>query len=218
MIPGALPAARVSAWKRAEVRRAAEEAEEGAVGGGARPEHPEHERREERRVHEAEDELHHVHRVRVIAREVGAGDAEEYAHHGDRAPHPEVVLVGLLRGEVGLVEVVGPDRVEGGHVAGHARHERGEEGGEREAEQTRGAVLLDEREDHAVVVDLGDAVLDAVLEGVVVERRHVPEERSRPSSRPASSRPPRSPCRRRLRRRGSRWPSPSPRRRCRRSS
>ncbi len=89
------------------------------------------------------------------------------ADDGDEFAHPEIMRVAFVRHKEGLVEVVGPDGVEGGDVARHAGHERGQQGGERQAEQAGRTVFFHERKDDAVVVVFGDAVVNALLDLVV---------------------------------------------------
>ncbi len=64
-MPGALPAAMVSAWKRAEVPMPPSKPRNAPVPVRARPEHAEQERGEERRVDEAEHQLDDVHGIVV---------------------------------------------------------------------------------------------------------------------------------------------------------
>ena len=66
--------------------------------------------------------------------------------------------VSSLLVDVGLIDVVGPDGVEGGDVAGHAGHEAGEEGGEAEAEDSCGEEVEEHDRDGEVVVIDGGAV------------------------------------------------------------
>ena len=73
------------------------------------------------------------------------------------AAHPEIVLVGALLVDVGLVDVVGPDGVEGGDVARHAGHEAGQQRGEAQAEHA-GREVVQQQGGHGevVVVDIAD--------------------------------------------------------------
>ena len=57
-----------------------------------------------------------------------------------------------LLGDVGLIDVVGPDGVEGSDVAGHAGHEAGEEGGQAQAEHAGREVVEQHDGDGQVVV------------------------------------------------------------------
>ncbi len=62
--------------------------------------------------------------------------------------------VGAFFVDIGLVDVVGPDGVEGGDVAGHSGHEAGEQRGEAEAEDSgREEVQEHDRDGEVVVVD-----------------------------------------------------------------
>ena len=63
------------------------------------------------------------------------------ASDGGPSADGHVVLVGSAGVNVGLVEVVGEDGVEGGDVAGHAAHEAGQQRGEAEAEDAGGKVV-----------------------------------------------------------------------------
>ena len=62
------------------------------------------------------------------------------------------MVVGFVWGDVALVDIVGPDGVEGRHVAGHTRHEGGHQGRKSEAEQPGREVVRKHRGDHHVVV------------------------------------------------------------------
>ena len=137
-----------------------EEAGEGSVAGGALPEHAEEEGGEERRVDDREDELERVHDVVEVGDGVGCADGEDDAAYGGHAAHPEVVRVGRLLVDVGLVDVVGPDGVEGGDVAGHSGHEAGEKSGEAEAEDAGWEEVEEHDRDGEVVV------IDRVAVGV----------------------------------------------------
>jgi len=64
--------------------------------------------------------LDDVHGVVVLPGEIGAGDAQQDARDGHGLAHVKVVLVAFVGGHVGLVKVVGPNRVEGRDVARHA--------------------------------------------------------------------------------------------------
>ena len=74
------------------------------------------------------------------------------------------MAVALAGREIGLVEVIGPDRVEGGDVARHAGHEGSQQRGERQTKQARGAILFHEREDHAVVIVIFDREIDTLFD------------------------------------------------------
>ena len=73
-------------------------------------------------------------------------------------PHPQVVRIVGARLDVGLVDVVRPDRVERRDVARHARHETGEQRGQAEAQQARRIERLQQQRQRAVVVDLAGRV------------------------------------------------------------
>ncbi len=77
------------------------------------------------------------------------------------------MLVGAALVDVGLVDVVGPDGVEGGDVARHSGHEAGEQGGEAEAEDSGGKEVQEHDGDGEVVVV--DGVALAVEDGLAVE-------------------------------------------------
>ena len=55
----------------------------------------------------------------------------------NRAPaaYADVMRVAFVLADIGLVDVVGPHGGEGADVAGHARHEAGDQRGDAEAEQ-----------------------------------------------------------------------------------
>ena len=92
-------------------------------------------------------------------RHVGGGDAHDDAEDRRHPAHPEVVRVAAVRGDVALVDVVGPDGVEGRDVAGHARHERGHQRRQPEPQQARGEILHEHHGDRHVVVEFDLAVL-----------------------------------------------------------
>ena len=73
------------------------------------------------------------------------------------------MCIALVGRDVGLVEVVGPDGVEGGHVARHAGHEGGQQPGQRQAQQARADNTFDQRKNHAVVIVLTDASCSRVF-------------------------------------------------------
>ena len=62
------------------------------------------------------------------------------------------MLVRPARAEVALVDIVGPDGIKGGDVAGHAGHERCHQGREAQAEQPVGIVVRQQGRDGHVVV------------------------------------------------------------------
>src|SRR5262249_38131977 len=107
----------------------------------ALPEHAEEEGREQWRVHEGEDELEHVHDVVKSVGHVCGGDGEPDAHYCGRSTHPKVMFVAGVWLDVGLIDVVGPNGVKGGDIAGHAGHEAGEKRGEAESEHSRRKVV-----------------------------------------------------------------------------
>ena len=73
-------------------------------------------------------------------------------------PIQKIVRVGGALVDVGLVDVVGPDGVEGGDVRGHAGHETREQSGEAETEDSRGKVAQKHDRDGEIVVVDGLAV------------------------------------------------------------
>ena len=75
---------------------------------------------------------------------ISAGDAQQDAGHRDEFAHPEIMGVALVRHDVGLIKVVGPDGVERGDVAGHAGHERREQRRQRQTQQPGRTVFLDQ--------------------------------------------------------------------------
>ena len=106
----------------------AEQAVEGSMAGGPFPEHAEQEGCEDWGIHKTEDQLQEVHDVIHILRHIGEADRDDDTRDGGEFCHPHVVFIGFPRGDVGLVNIVGPNGIEGGDVASHARHERGHEG------------------------------------------------------------------------------------------
>ena len=85
--------------------------------------------------------------------------------------------IGLAFRKIGLVQVVGPDRVECRDVARHARHEGRQERGQCQPEQPRRAVPLDQRQNHAIVIIFRDGVLHARTNIGVAEIRRGLDDR-----------------------------------------
>jgi len=77
------------------------------------------------------------------------------------------VGVGCLFVDVGLVDVVGPNGVEGSDIAGHSGHEAGEESGEAEAEDSGWEEVEEHNRDGEVVVI--DRVAVGVEDGLIVD-------------------------------------------------
>ena len=119
-MPGTLPTAEVRAWNRAEVPVPASKPRKAPVPVVRAQNMPSRKVANSGRIHEAEHQLNNVHRIGPVADEVGAHDTQQDAHDRNRAAHPHVVIVALVWRDIGLVKVVGPDRVKGGDVAGHA--------------------------------------------------------------------------------------------------
>src|SRR5918993_3930789 len=94
------------------------------------PEHPEEERREERRQEYPMQELEVVEYALERQHGVRGPYAENHPHDGGDAPHGHVVPVRCVGPDVGLVDIVGPDRVEGGHVPRHPAHKGRQQGGQ----------------------------------------------------------------------------------------
>ena len=169
--PSAVDAGRVAHRQRQAVVDerscgARDQAGEGSVAGGALGEHSQQEGGKERRVDQGEDQLQRVHDVVEAGDGVGRANGQDYPPDGGHSPHPEVVCVGAFLVDVGLVDVIGPDGVECGDVAGHSRHEAGQQGGEAEAQDAGG----EEGEQHdgdglVVVVDQDSVGIDHVLAG-----------------------------------------------------
>ena len=142
--------------------RAGQQAEKRPVPRGPLPEHAQQERGEQRGVDEAEHQLDEIHDVVEPRGGVGGGDAHHDAEDRGHAAHPEIVPVAAVRSDVALIDVVGPDGVEGRDVARHARHERSHQRRQPQAQQAGGKILHEHHGDDQVVVQL-DVSLGSVL-------------------------------------------------------
>ena len=111
------------------------------MAGGALPEHAQQERGKQRRIHKAEDKLQRIHDVVEVDRGICCRDRQQ--NSADRSPsaHRHVVPVAAALVNVGLVEVVGKDGIEGRDVAGHAAHEAGQQRRKPEAENAGGEIM-----------------------------------------------------------------------------
>ena len=65
----------------------------------------------------------------------------------------QVVVVAVVLADVALPQVVAEDRVERRDVGGHAGHERGEQAGDRDAEQAVGQDVAHQQQQGVVVLD-----------------------------------------------------------------
>src|ERR1700722_19585722 len=63
-----------------------------------------------------------------------------------------------------LIEVISPHGIEGSDIPGHAGHEGGEQGSEREAKQSSRAISFYQRKNYAVVVIRHHGVTQAVIQ------------------------------------------------------
>src|SRR6185437_5688648 len=81
---------------------------------GAFPEHAEQKCGEERRVHKGEYELQKIHDVVEASSGVCGANRKRNAEYGRELAHSEVVPVRCALMYVRLIDVVGPDGVEGG--------------------------------------------------------------------------------------------------------
>ena len=154
----AVAAGTVSPWCRTAASGAADQTDEGSVTGGALPEHAQQEGGKQRRVHDGKHQLQRIHDVVEAEHDVGRAHRNQDADDGGPSAHLQVVRVARALVDVGLVEVEGPDGIEGGDVAGHAGHEAGEQRGEAEAENAGGEVVEQHVGDGEVVVEDGLAV------------------------------------------------------------
>src|ERR1700736_543463 len=118
-----------------------EQTEESRVSSRASPEHAEQERGKEGRVNKSKDELEQVHDVVEVGRKVGGGDTDTDPDDSRGATHPQQRGIVRLRPEISLVNIIGPNRVERGDIAGHSRHERSHQRSEPEAENSRWKIM-----------------------------------------------------------------------------
>lgn len=100
-----------------------EQSPKAAPGRGTPPEHAEQEGCQQWRIENGEQRLYIVHNTVEVRGDVGRTDAEDDADDGDDSPHPEIVTIWCVAFDVRAVDVVGPDCVEGGHIACHTAHE-----------------------------------------------------------------------------------------------
>ena len=133
-------------------QHAGQQAVESAVARAALPEHAQEKGGEQRGVHEGEHQLEHVHDVVELARDVRRRDADEDAEDRGHPADPDIVAVALPGTDVALVDIVRPHGVERRHVAGHARHERGQQGGQSQTQHPGGQEAPHQQGHGAVVV------------------------------------------------------------------
>ncbi|MCO5546639.1 hypothetical protein L7F22_000072 [Adiantum nelumboides] len=143
--------------------RAGQQADPGRRPGHPLPEQTEDEDREQRRVEEAEQRLDVVHQVRRPGRDERGADREHAADDRDQPADAEVVAVGAARAHPVLPDVVGEHRVERADVRRHAGHERGQQTGDRDAEDAVREQLLHQQRQRVVVGDAVDGVAAARL-------------------------------------------------------
>ena len=103
--------------------RAGNQAPEGAMAARSPPEHAKQERREQRRIDKGKHQLEDVHDVVERRGEVRRAHAGEDAEHRGPPTHCQVVGIRAVLLDMALIEVIGEDRVERGHIAGHSAHE-----------------------------------------------------------------------------------------------
>ncbi len=107
-------------------QRANEQPNEATPRRRASPEHAKQEGCQQRGIDHGEQDLDIVHNTVEPSCQISGADAQDNPNHGDDTSHPQVVTIGRIALDVRAVDVVGPDRIEGGDVSGHARHKRGE--------------------------------------------------------------------------------------------
>src|ERR1051325_5969257 len=115
---------------------AAEKANEGGMSGGSPPEHAEQKSGEQGRVHKCEYQLQQVHDVVEVSGEVSGSHTDCDSAYGCGTSHPQKSGVTRLWTEIGLVDIVGPNGVKGGDVAGRSGHERSNQRGKTESQNT----------------------------------------------------------------------------------
>ena len=129
-----------------------QQSDKGPVTRGPLPEHAQQKCRQQRSVNKSEDELQHVHDVIESGRHIcgahGNHDAEDRRHPA----HPKVMLIAGAAPDVRLINIVGPDSVEGGDIAGHSRHEAGHQCGQAQAQHPGGKVMAQHERDRHVVL------------------------------------------------------------------
>jgi hypothetical protein len=152
--------------------RPRDEPEEAAPARRAAPEHAQKESPEQRRQEDAVQELDVVDDAREAEHQVRREHAQGDARHGGYAAHVEVVAVGGVPVDVRLVDVVGPDGVEGRNVAGHPAHERGEQRRQADAEHPCREVVGHRVGDGHVVVVLAEVREDGQDDQAGEDRQH----------------------------------------------
>ena len=130
---------------------------EGGVARGAFPEHPQENNCEQRCIDHGEDRLQEIHDVSEQAGQVSCRDAHDNPENGGHPANFKIVLritflIVSHRANVALINIIGPHGVERRDVACHARHERGQQGSDAQAEHTGGEILFQQRDDRIVVV------------------------------------------------------------------
>lgn len=72
------------------------------------------------------------------------------------------MLVGRVLANVGLINIIGPDRVESGRIARHAGHEGGHQGAKPQTQQTGREILVKHHRDDQVIVKLHDRLASLI--------------------------------------------------------
>ncbi|MBA7579474.1 hypothetical protein ES708_21345 [subsurface metagenome] len=103
-------------------------------------------------IDKGEYQLQEIHYIVEHAGHIGCPDAHENAEYRSQLCYPEIMPVGFTPVNVALVYVIGPHRIEGGNVPGHAGHERGHQRGESESQYPRREIIPEQHRDHLIVI------------------------------------------------------------------
>src|SRR6185437_367082 len=93
-----------------------------------------------------------VHDAVEVHDQVRGCDADQHARERAPAPHGDVMAIAGVRLDQGAIDVIRPDGGERAHIAGHARHEAGDQGGDAEAQESGAAVAGEHQGENLVVV------------------------------------------------------------------
>src|SRR5438445_1795054 len=98
-------------------QRANEQPDEATPRRRASPEHAKQEGRQQWGIDHGEQDLDIVHNTVETSCQISGTDAKDNPNDGYDTSHPQVVTIGRIALDVGAVDVVGPDRIEGGDVS-----------------------------------------------------------------------------------------------------
>ena len=102
------------------------EAPKGSPSSRASKKHTKQKSRKQGCIEERKDELHVVHDRGKARDQISSHDADQNTYTGGQTPHPEIVSVALVFGDIALVDIKGPDGIKCGDITSHARHKAGQ--------------------------------------------------------------------------------------------